>query len=245
MTERQEGTWAKPVSELHVAHELPPDAINRNLEGHRPAAMTGGFGKMWQKIYRISLEGADVTPEEVIKVWRNNFHAFWPDGNRFFAPEGEIAPGDVALFNVSMPAGVKLTSGILVIYADDTSFSFMTPEGHMFNGMITFSASEHAGVVFAQADGIIRAHDPIAEIGMMLGGHRVEDKGWKETLEKVARYFGLEDAEATARRILVDRRRQWRNFGNIRQSAGLKAVSYWLGTPIRNSVGKLRRKTIA
>ena len=28
----------------------------------------------------------------------------------------------------------------MVIYADDESFSFMTPQGHMFAGMITFSA---------------------------------------------------------------------------------------------------------
>jgi hypothetical protein len=232
-TPRDAGNWAKPVAELHVSHELPAEALNLNLEGQRVAPLTGGFGKMWQKIYRVSLQGADVTPQQVVKAWKENFAHFWPKQNRFYGPIGEISPGDVALFNLSMPGRVKLSSGILVLYADDTSFSFITPEGHMFNGMITFSAREVAGVVFAQADGIIRAQDPLSELGMMLGGHRVEDKGWMQTLESLARYFGLEDAQATARRILVDRRRRWRNFGNIRRSAAIRSVAYMLGAPFR------------
>jgi hypothetical protein len=43
----------------------------------------------------------------------------------------------VAVLNLSAPGGLPLSTGVLVIYADDSSFSFMTPQGHMFAGMIT------------------------------------------------------------------------------------------------------------
>jgi hypothetical protein len=40
---------------------------------------------------------------------------------------------------------MRLSTGVMVIYADDKSFTFMTPEGHMFAGWITFSAMEQDG----------------------------------------------------------------------------------------------------
>ena len=51
-----------------------------------------------------------------------------------------MKPGEVALLNLAVPGGMTLSTGVRVIYADEESFSFMTPEGHMFAGMITFSA---------------------------------------------------------------------------------------------------------
>jgi hypothetical protein len=53
------------------------------------------------------------------------------EGNRFFAPLG-IAPGEVAVLDLSMPGRIKLSTGVLVMYADDESFTLMTPQGHMF-----------------------------------------------------------------------------------------------------------------
>ena len=37
---------------------------------------------------------------------------------------------------------MKLSTGVMVLYADEESFTLMTPEGHMFAGWITFSAIE-------------------------------------------------------------------------------------------------------
>ena len=45
-----------------------------------------------------------------------------------------------------MPGGLKLSTGVLVLYADDESFTLMTPQGHMFAGWITFSAFVSDGV---------------------------------------------------------------------------------------------------
>ncbi len=227
-----EENWAKPVSELHVGHELPPDAVNLNVEGHRPASLMGGFGKMWQTKYWIHLPPGPFTPEDVIKAWKENFPSLWPKGAQFFGPMSNMTPGDVALINLKMPGRVTLSTGIRVIYSDDVSFSFQTPEGHQFNSMITFSAREEDGHVVAEAQANLRTQDPIAELGMMLGGHRMEDRHWKHVLESLARHLGVE-ATASKSRKLIDRRRQWKNFGNIRHTAALSSLAYSLKHPFR------------
>ena len=241
---RDEQYWAKPVSELHVGHDLPADAVNRNVEGRRVAGVSGGFGKMWQKTYKITLSEPGLTPQQVIQVWKDHFPYFWPKGARFFGPMSSLTPGDVALLNMSMPGGVKLSTGILVIYADDESFSFMSPEGHMFAGIITFSAHESAAGVVAKAEGLIRAQDPVYELGMMFGGHRKEDKHWMHTLQSLANYWGIE-AKAEKSRTLVDKRRQWKHFGNIKRSAALRSAAYSMGAPFRAMAKPLKRRDAA
>jgi hypothetical protein len=131
-----------------------------------------------------------------------------------------------------MPGGVTMSTGIRVIYSDDESFSFQTPEGHQFNSMITFSAREVDGHVVAEAQANLRTQDPIAELAMMLGGHRMEDRHWKHVLESLARHLGVE-ATAEKSRKLIDRRRQWKNFGNIRRTAALSSLAYSLKHPFR------------
>lgn len=239
---RDEANWAKPVSELHLTHDLPPDAVNLNVEGRRVAAMAGGFGKMWQKTYRVRLEGAEVTPQQVVKAWKESFASFWPESNRFYKSLGEISPGDVALINMKT-GGVKLSTGILVLYADEESFTFMTPEGHMFSGMITFSASEEAGSVVAQVQCLIRTQDPLYELGMTFGGHRAEDKMWTHVLQALAARFGAE-AEPTAERVCVDKRRRWSQWGNVRRNAGIRSGIYTAGAPLR-AIAKPFRKRVA
>ena len=45
-----------------------------------------------------------------------------------------INPGDVALLDLAVGGGVKLSTGVFVLYADTESFTLMTPQGHMFAG---------------------------------------------------------------------------------------------------------------
>ena len=54
----------------------------------------------------------------------------------------------------------------MVLYADEVSFTLMTPEGHMFAGWITFSAFEEAARRVAQTQVLMRAQDPIGELGL-------------------------------------------------------------------------------
>ena len=239
---RDAANWAPATSSFTVG-EVPAGAININVSGRKQVNPIHGFGRMWQKTYSVALEGAAVTPQEVIAAWKANFDEFWPGKNRFFGPLTGIAPGDVALLNLALPGGLKLSTGVLVLYADEESFTLMTPQGHMFAGWITFSAFEKEDHTIARAQVLIRSNDPIYELGFMLGGGRKEDVFWKDTLSAVAAHFGVE-GDVEIETICVDKRRQWRNAVNIRHNSAIRSALYMMGTPARAVAKPFRRKPI-
>jgi hypothetical protein len=226
---RDAAYWAKPVSELQVSG-LPAEAINLNVHGRHVVGPLQGFGQMWQKTYSVRLSGSQATPAEVIQAWKENFPKFWPSGNNFYAPITSIAPGEVAVLNISMPGGLPLSTGVRVIYADQESFTFMTPEGHMFAAMITFSAYDEEGVTTVQVQPLLRANDPLYEIGMRLGlAHKMEDDFWQATLKSLAAHFGV-NGQVQQKSILVDPKIQWRQARNIWHNAAIRTT---LNTPVR------------
>jgi hypothetical protein len=219
-----EGQWAEPIRAFHVADDgSGGDA--RSVEGRQLIGPLQGFGKLWQKTYRVRLEGATAPPTEVIRAWKSDFGAFWPTSNRFHAPLAGITPGEVALISGKMPGGLTLSTGVYVIYSDEESFSYMNPEGHPWAGMITFSAEQRDGVTVAQVQLFIRAYDPLTEISMPMFGNRIEDRMWIHTLRAIAAHFGVVDAEVSKQIVLVDKKRQWRYFGNWRTSSALYAAT--------------------
>ena len=231
-TTRDADSWARHDGPLTVG-ETPEGALNLNVDGRQLAGPMQGFGKLWQKTYRVALPGIEHTPAEVIAAWKANYGEFWPEGNHFYAPLAGIQPGEVGLINADMPGGVKLSTGVMVLYADDVSFTYMTPMGHPFAGWITFSSDERDGVVHAQVEVLMRATDPASELGLALGGHRSEDRMWEETLRNVARHVGVEDPQPTTTVVCVDRRRQWRRAGNVRHQAVLHTMAHVATAPIR------------
>jgi hypothetical protein len=237
--QRDGDAWAKPVAHLEVTG-VEPGGVGINVAGRRLTSPIQGFGRMWQKSYRIRLEGATATPAEVIAVWKRDFPTFWPKGNRFFGPLAGIAPGEVAVLDLKMPGGLKLSTGVLVLYADEESFTLMTPQGHVFAGWITFSASVEDGVTVAQAHVLMRASDPVYEMGMTFGGHRKEDRHWEHTLRSLAAAFGVE-GEVTTETICVDRRRQWARAANVWHNAGIRSGMYTAMAPMRLAARPFRR----
>ena len=97
-----------------------------------------GFGQMWQKTFRVRLKDVQVKPAEVIQTCKENFPKFWPHWDHFYKPLTGIAPGEVALINMllpgDIPVGPPLSTGVLVLYADEESFTFMNPEGTCLPG---------------------------------------------------------------------------------------------------------------
>ena len=85
----------------------------------------------------------------------------------------------------------------------------MTPQGHMFAGWITFSATEVDDETVAQAQVLMRATDPIFEIGLTMGGHKQEDRFWQHTLTRAGRRTSAHEAEVDTQVVCVDKRRQW------------------------------------
>ena len=222
--------WAKNVSRLQV-NELPSGAVNLNVAGRRLTSPIQGFGRMWQKTYSVKL-GPSVSPRDVIREWREHFAEFWPHGNRFYGPLTGIAPGDVAVLNLAMPGGMKLSTGVLVLYADEESFTLMTPEGHMLAGWITFSAFETDEGTTVQAEVLMRANDPVFEVALTLGGHKKEDRFWHHTLTALGNHFGV-SPEVETKTVCVDRSRRWSNAKNIRYNSAIRSGIYATGAPVR------------
>lgn len=227
--------WARPVDRLNL-EPRSDGALTSTVHGKRLAGPMQGFGQMWQKTFRVRLAGLgdEVTPQTVIAAWKEHFPEFWPKGNTFYAPLAGIRPGEVALLTVRAGGPVRLHTGVMVTYADDESFTLMTPEGHMLAAWITFSARrEPDGTVVAQAQALERTSDPLYELGYLLPiTRRMNDRFWEQTLEAVARHHGIETAcETTV--VCVDRRRQWRYAGNVRNSVAFRSALHTAAAPLR------------
>ncbi len=236
---RDANHWAKTVSRLTVSN-VPEGAVNLNVAGKRLAGPIQGFGKMWQKTYQVRLPRDRVSPTELVATWKQRFPDFWPAGNRFYGPLTGIAPGEVALLNLTVAGGMPLSTGVLVLYADDESFTLMTPQGHMFAGWITFSATEVERHTVAQAQVLMRASDPIFELALTLGGHRQEDRFWERTLEALAFHYG-ETAKVSTQVVCVDRRRQWSRWTNVWQSSAIRTSGYMMAAPFRSMARSAHR----
>ena len=188
-----------------------------------------GFGQLWQKSYDVDVPGA--TPEEIISIWKANFGEFWPSYNKFYAPAGGMTPGEVAVIGGGK-GPTKITTGVRVSYADDRSWSYMTPEGHPWAAIITFSAheAEQDGSSIAKVHLLVRANDPLYEASFRLYTSRLEDKIWTHTLTQVASHFGVEKPEVRMNVQLVDKKRQWSERKNI-----------WKNSAIRTLLGRDRK----
>lgn len=233
---RDQANWASAIGALKV-RTMPLSAVNLNVEGRQLVGPLQGFGPLYRKRYRVRLDGVEVSPESVIRIWRQSFASFWPKGNSFYAPISGIAPGEVAVLNLASPVGVQLSTGVMVIYADETSFTFMNPEGHMFAAIITFNAFEEDGATVAQVEPLLRANDPFWEIVMRVDGYKREDRFWVQTLTTLAAHFGVR-AEVAHEVECLDPRRQWSEAKNIWHNAAIRSGLYTLAVRPAQQIGR-------
>lgn len=214
--------WAKPVNELHVG-DVDPAAPRGNVEGRRVNTAMHGFGQMWSKTYLVHIP--EVTSEEVVETWKARFGEFWPKANKFYPPPAGIAPGEVAVI-AGGKGPTKLSTGVLVMYADSTSWAYVTPEGHPFAGTITFSShTDDDGKTVAQVALLIRNNDPLYELGFKVYTSRMEDRMWQHTLTSLAAAFNHENAPIETKIICIDKKRQWDRFSNIYKNSALRTLA--------------------
>lgn len=232
LSPRDAANWAQPVERLTVSG-TPDGADNLNVAGRHLAGPLKGFGQMWQKTYRIRLAGARATPAEVIQVWKANLPDLMPPESRFYPSLIGVKPGEVVLINATipgLPGGLPISTGVLVLYADDEAFTVMTPQGHPLAGWNFFSAFEEDGVTVAQVLGMFRASDPIYEFGFrLMGGGKAEDQIWVHVLTALAARFDV-SGEVSLEQQCLDPRLQWAYARNIWHNAGIRTV---LNMPVR------------
>jgi hypothetical protein len=239
---RNAASWAKKVDRLEVD---PREGVRgTNVAGRRLTGPVQGFGKMWQKSYRMKA-GSRIEPEQAIATWKEHFPEFWPKGNRFAGALTGINPGDVALLDLAIGGGVKLSTGVFVLYADAESFTLMTPQGHMFAGWITFSAErerpQDGGETVVQVLVLMRANDPLYEVAMTFGGHRKEDKFWAATMTALGERLGIQNPVVTTKSTCVDSKRQWRHANNIWHNSMIRSVLQTVAAPVIGLAHMVRR----
>ncbi len=229
---RDANSWARPVDRLTTTAS---GAGTDTVTGKRVAGPIQGFGQMWQKTYSVRLDGVATTPEQLIAGWKERFPTFWPKGATFYAPLAGIAPGEVALLEVPPLPGspIKMSTGVMVIYADDESFAFMTPEGHALSAWITFSGYRDGETTVAQVQALERASDPFIELSYVFGANRMNDRFWEQTLENLARSVGVVTPVVQSQKVCVDKRRQWRYVRNLRHSAAVNMAVATVTAPAR------------
>jgi hypothetical protein len=239
--------WAQPVSKLKVS-DVPGGATNLNVDGRQVVGPLQGFGQMWQKTYRVRLPGVTLSPAEVMSIWKAEFPKFQPPASRFYPSMDGVQPGTLMFIDLNLPAGpglpsfIPVTSGVMILYADDESFSVMTPEGFPVSGWNTFSVYEEDGCVVGQIQSIDRAADPIYEFGtIFMGGARRQEENWVYVLTALAGRFGIQ-GQVQTHVVCVDPRRQWSQAKNIWKNAGIRTILYKLGAPLRWMKNQLTRQ---
>ena len=222
---RDAAFWAKSRNVLRVS-DVPAGAVNLNVEGRRVIGALQGFGQLWQKTYTVRLTGADVTPREVVEIWKREFPDFHPPESRFYPSLDGVTPGEVMLINASVK-GMPVYTGVMILYADDESFTVMTAEGLPEAGWNTFSAYEEGGTTVLQIQSLARASDPIYEVGFHLMGSTEQERIWKHVLASVAARFGVREP-VSLDKVCVDNKRQWYRVGNIWHNASLRSLMFTL-----------------
>ena len=162
MQQAEREHWARPMDH-HRDGRSAAGGVTVNVHGRDVVNPTHGFGQLWRRTYRIKLKGVQSSTAEVMKYWKDHFPEFQPDENRFLPTSDGVQPGELVFIDaklINAPGLGNLTpmaSGVMVIYADDESFTVMTPEGFPVSGFNTFSVYEEDDDVFAQVQGLERA----------------------------------------------------------------------------------------
>jgi hypothetical protein len=244
---RDAANWAAPIKKFKV-DEVPAGAINLNLDGRVAVGPMQGFGRLWQRTYRIKLTGCDATPAQVIQNWKENFAVFQPSGNHFYPTLDGIKPGEILFIDAKLPVipglpGIlPIAAGVMVFYADDESFSVMTPQGFPVSAWNTFSAYREDEVTVAQVQCLVRASDPIYEFGFrFMGGQPQEDKIWFYVLRQLAAHWGA-TGQVEFQKKLLDPDVQWRYAKDIWQNAAIRTAVYMVASPVRWVSQKVSRK---
>ena len=222
--------WAKPVDRLRVA-KVTGSVSTLNVEGRRTVGPIRGFGQMWEKTYELRFSDAKRTPVEIAATTKENFVRFQPPQNNFYPTPAGIKAGETVLIRSSV-LGVPILTGVLVSYADDVSFSFMTPQGHPESGWVTFRVFMEAGETVCQIQGLARANDPIYEIAFRLHGSKFQEQTWMHVLGSLAKHLDVK-SQPTLKKRLIAPKMQWSQVGNIRYNAQLWTLAYLLIWPIR------------
>ncbi len=213
--------WAPYIDKIEVT-EKPEGALAKNMDNRRVRSQLEGFGKLWQKTFWLMIDKPGLTPKDIITIFMKNFVVFQVPENFFYPTSKGLTPGALVFIDSVTPGGI-VSTGIYVIYADETSFTYITPHGHPEAGWITFSAKEQDGKIRMQIQGIVRASDPFYELAYAIAGQAFQEKIWLNVLTSLAKKLEIEDNGQMVKYKPAD---NWQlsKAGNIWYNAQLRSL---------------------
>jgi hypothetical protein len=187
-----------------------------------------GFGRLWLKVYTLRFAEPDSGFNHVraIAEWQQHISDFWPEETRLIRP-GRFSRGKRLWLRMAGPMGMRIDTNLEVTDASAAAFTFSTVAGHPFAGTVRCSADVGPPSCLMRVEARFRPSDPLYELGFLLGGAAAEDAFWEQTLVNAGRHFGVGGTVTTEARCL-DRRRNWRKAGNIRNNAAIRTLVHRL-----------------
>lgn len=215
--------WSPAYFRLRM-REKPPEAMGLNVDKRRVIGPLAGFGPMWEKTYFVKLVSPTLQVYDVIDIMKAHFPHFQPPENTFYPTSEGIKPGEIVLIDSRTPGGV-VSTGVLVLYADDLSFTLMTPQGHPEAGWVTFSATQLHDGVYMQIQGLARAADPFYEMAFRIAGSKFQETIWTHVLISLVKHLKLE-AEVNMRKDCLANNYQWGHTGNFWYNAQIRSLPH-------------------
>ena len=213
--------WAPKVHRLRVT-EVPKGAFGKNMDGRRINGQLQGFGPMWEKTYWLNIKKPGIKKEDIILAMQEHFVEFQPSENAFFPTSNGLAPGEMIFIDSRTPGGI-VSTGVMVLYMDDRSFTFITPQGHPEAGWVTFSVDEREDSVHVQIQGLVRASDPFFEVAFKIAGSKFQENIWKHVLSSLAKYLGVEET-VQMKKYRPSTDLQWSKSGNIWYNSQIRSL---------------------
>jgi anti-anti-sigma factor len=215
--------WAPNIDRLRII-EKPEGAMSKNVDRRRVLGPLQGFGPMWQKTYLLTINKPELKPHDIITIMKQHLPEFQPSQNRFYPSSKGITAGEIVIIDSSTPGGI-VSTGVLVLYADDLSFTLMTPQGHPEAGWVTFSARNRGDAIEMQIQGLASASDPFYELAFRMAGSKFQETIWKYVLSSLASYLDVE-ADVRMTKTCISNVMQWMKTGNLWYNAQIRSIPY-------------------
>ncbi|HEX8159722.1 MAG TPA: DUF1990 family protein [Solirubrobacteraceae bacterium] len=196
---RSEGPGSVPDD---VPPPLPPDTDRRDMQG-----VEDGVGPLMHRCYVTNLREAELTAAELIGAFAGRPNCASPVSLASFVKlrgdEGELRVGDE--FTVRMPG--PWDGPVRAVEVGETSFSFVTLDGHLEAGRIRFSARDLApGRLEVRIEAWARGGDRLSNLlfDRLPVNKEVQLHMWTSVLERLTRLSGGRrdgPIEITTRRV--------------------------------------------
>lgn len=163
----------------------PPDPL-------RPSGPEDGVGPLTRRRYWVELEGAERSPEDIARHWREHLPDHAPKWLAYFRGlDGPIPPVEVGTRLWILMMLVR-RGRVVVEHVDPLGFRVRTLRLHPDAGTSDFRVypQEEPGHLILQIESLLRTNSSFDRLAYIFGVHAAQRRNWELTLLNVAAYAG-------------------------------------------------------